>query len=1592
MSYALPFGAPREEAVTQWSYTSACAFVADHDAHEIVVPSTSPTTSDHSRHATLSQDDHALSSSTLFLPQSSQHGGHVLARVVDQGYCLELSYNAFTLGSCDDNSGLALDLGSSNQQWPPVRFVFGSKLVPQPSLVLVSPSPDDDADSTPTAKDEAELQIYALTESGRLHVLHFSLPKLFYSSTAFDEADDDDDSNNEPNLDRTASGRPHHRWCEEFTVSCLANRTPVLMHGVDVSRVVVACADGFAASLVIADADELIETELRSSSNFFSVRSLLPSFSTRNLASPSQYHNSNANPSGSTSNSNASSQIVSFASSVPEADKPTFAFSVSRDRKLKIWDLDAGVELKTIDLPKPASSSTSALALIPSDASSSTDSPARTTKSTGLLLSSTPQTFVKLVDVPSSSSSSTITSHLVIFSPASSTSRAAFFAYAITLDEETKLLSELTPVGEKLCPHLANANASLVDFAIQPLALGDDARWTLWTVWDEGGECVVRTIDFPELDPTQAMTSVADEGTSSSNEWVTVESGTAGLVSRWTAPYFDELFDTEPNKGVTEVFVEHVSYPGRYPLSTLDHALAQYEDRLEHDIAEGRIAHKPEAMELFYETVLERIVAVVGCAVSLEQSSQTGAMLYDAFNQKLKVEWLKFVTMLNESRRDALFPTSLAVDAESKIAFVVTRQAIVVPTLLDESQLLYDVARSGSSTGRLADYFTFSYERVIEQALSVVRAIQALRSGLDPLLIRNFENELLETLRTDRALDVGPLADDLWETVLHPCIDEELSSRIRLAIAPADQLIISLCGILTTWQTPAAIDPPMWNHGLPASNLASALIADAWTAKLESRYELALGLVMFMILKGRDQCESPNVITSHVFAAFHSLSRMLWVARQGVSPNLDTELALITATASKTGTSKSTADDDDEVFSRFGKMNVSKGLNRSSDAGADAEQAELIPAYSLFHALIRSCFAPRLPISVRPLSHALTLTPPLVHVDGLLGPCDVIRDTPEDATFAMRVHDLGFPTLAIRLLDMVPNGAGMMYVRGLAQLSIGGVAEAEMAFEKAASGLCESIFALIALNRSKGELIDCFFVLILVLLADASSDSTSSMSDLLPTDVSGSLARYYTHIVALFVESNFDGSVIRFAQLALEAFDDTPEGAPEAISSDLWLQLFRSQASLNRYEDAYTTLVSIPHPSTRTICLGHLISVMCENGSASQLIKFAFVGMEADLERNLAFRARNSDPLATPNYYTILYAYYIRRGDYRSENPDIRAAGTIMFQQARRIGETSSRNVTFHDLATLQCQGYLAAINALSLVSPDHAWAAISTSGSAEDRAAPPKRRRLSYDIPDDELSLDSSSPPDILDLSDIRQEYTMALSRLQLAVDFPELERPSFSLEGESIVSLFSQTGAFDAAFQAARVLDVDMSSLFEVVTDRCVGLTMNPESTEDASWVTLCYEASTWEGTLASKAWRLLERHLARHDSSTSRYRLVVLERILAIDAAHSEVPAFLAEHFLKKDVGSLLRSLIRYERLGEAFGYAVRVVRSSTPTCSLASSSLPYSTFDHLLSLDRKDTVALPPAVLESKQAELRTLISERIGQAEKGERVALRNAGR
>lgn len=115
---------------------------------------------------------------------------------------------------------------------------------------------------------------------------------------------------------------------------------------------------------------------------------------------------------------------------------------------------------------------------------------------------------------------------------------------------------------------------------------------------------------------------------------------------------------------------------------------------------------------------------------------------------------------------------------------------------------------------------------------------------------------------------------------------------------------------------------------------------------------------------------------------------------------------------------------------------------------------------------------------------------------------------------------------------------------------------------------------------------------------------------------------------------------------------------------------------------------------------------------------------------------------------------------------------------------------------------------------------------------------------------------------------------------------------------------------------------------------------STEDASWVTRSSETLTWsEGTLVSKALKLLQLYLQRHDSSpTHRYHLVVLEKVLATTTTNSSgggggsgksllLPEFLVDFLKKNQPQALLTSLIKFDKLDLALKYSLETIQVNT-----------------------------------------------------------------
>jgi hypothetical protein len=144
---------------------------------------------------------------------------------------------------------------------------------------------------------------------------------------------------------------------------------------------------------------------------------------------------------------------------------------------------------------------------------------------------------------------------------------------------------------------------------------------------------------------------------------------------------------------------------------------------------------------------------------------------------------------------------------------------------------------------------------------------------------------------------------------------------------------------------------------------------------------------------------------------------------------------------------------------------------------------------------------------------------------------------------------------------------------------------------------------------------------------------------------------YYRSAVPLLEAQQADAAVAAVCLRAITAFqseegDANNDEIPSWLK-DLWYKAFRNFATVGAYDDAYTTMMSIPSRNSKLDALRHLVAVMCEEGAAGILLRYAFVGMREDLESCLSFRARNAYPLAQPDYYKLLYAWQCLMNDYR---------------------------------------------------------------------------------------------------------------------------------------------------------------------------------------------------------------------------------------------------------------------------------------------------------------------------------------------------------
>lgn len=905
---------------------------------------------------------------------------------------------------------------------------------------------------------------------------------------------------------------------------------------------------------------------MRSPSSF-SMRSLIPSFSTRSLASPTKGSFQAA------SSVAAPSQVLSLATcALHGAREPvTLAFGVSRDRKMRIWRLETGGCLRVIDLPQYEVTSTSALALT---LASHAESPHA--GHNAALLGPTPFPLVKII---AGSDSSPYRYYLALFSPATSSAPSAFFLYGMATDASTGELKELDPVVTRACP-LRVAN-SLIDFDVVRMDVSGEARWTLWACWDNAGEMDIRTVDVSELDGL-----TAEEG---GEEWSIVERGLSSRTSAWTAAYFDDQLQDSAD-AVADIFFEHISRPGRYPASTIDFALAEYQNLVAAEVAEAG-AILPEQFELEYPSSLDRAAAIVGSTVVLEQDADTGALLHDQYYHRLKLEWLRFVALLNQSRAAALYPTCLAIDEQRGIAAVIGRDSVSVPIVREAVQTLHDcsgpaVVALQSDADSVIDLppslgATNTLHTDILPLLAVIRAVE---SRLTAAGKRALEHTLVTRLSEAPTVDIGTSALEIFETCLEASLGESTSELVAQLsnFENTERAVDAFLLLLTSEQLPAVAANS--EDGEEATELANAVLTDAFSAGVEARYELAKGLATVLLVvwaedngagSSSDESAGGSMLlqdtilprlaqsTAAAFNTLRTLAALRWMTGLLVTPSVDVIESLA-------GTLRQRAEED-------GFLHRLEGLRMQESSKSGLADTSPVPTYGLVNTLLRLPDYARLllPASRSALSVSLAYAfSGMFRSFGLL-PLPAAREpvpSTSVALLALRLQQLALNTEALEWASMWPASAGLQFVQARAHLELGSAEEAQSAFDRAASGFCKSprFKGPHATGRSSNHLDSAAF-------PDPSEQE--ALQAVLPADARTSLAAYYVHVLSLFAPTPFDKSIAHFAQLALDAFER--ENLDDAqTENDLWIKLFRSRVMLSDYAKAYEVVMAIPDPET----------------------------------------------------------------------------------------------------------------------------------------------------------------------------------------------------------------------------------------------------------------------------------------------------------------------------------------------------------------------------------------------------------------------------
>ncbi|KAF8116365.1 hypothetical protein N665_0019s0043 [Sinapis alba] len=479
---------------------------------------------------------------------------------------------------------------------------------------------------------------------------------------------------------------------------------------------------------------------------------------------------------------------------------------------------------------------------------------------------------------------------------------------------------------------------------------------------------------------------------------------------------------------------------------------------------------------------------------------------------------------------------------------------------------------------------------------------------------------------------------------------------------------------------------------------------------------------------------------------------------------------------------------------------------------------------------------------------------------------------------------------------------------------------------------------------------------------------------------------YYEWAMQIFERYNISEGACQFAYAALEQVDEAihfmessenvhPPVTATYCRGRLWANVFKFTLDLNLWNDAYCAIISNPDEEIKRICLRRFIIVLFECGKTKLLSDghLPFIGLSEKITQELFWKAGRSEIMIKPNPYKLLYAYEMRRHNWRM-------AASYVYQFSARLKSEAASTDYKHKSLVLQerLNGLSAAINALSLVHPGYAWIDPLPEESMHYPAKKAKRVEEQQLRSNDQPKGDQSC----IDIEKIQNEFVFTTAEYLLSLENFEWTYSGLEKPPPDLVDLLIQADLYDMAFTVVlkfwrgSALKRELEKIFENMAIRCCPANgtlwssndLRPNlvltSTEDEVTHSPDRSPAVQSSKLAGD-WEILEVYLKRYKDIHARLPVTVASTLLQADSC-IELPLWLVHMFKdgqkEKALGmggqeaspaSLFQLYVDYGRLTEATNLVLEYMESfasSKPAEVLKRKKIsgvwfPYTTVERL-----------------------------------------------